>query len=394
MHRGVIESIDGGTVEYDATDEAEIDAMNADTFGDMDDGDEGPIGFFTDDRIIQFEKQKKAEQPPSAPVVHVSPPRVLLPPPPPPPPPPRNPIEELLRLGVSSRGPPSPVIPHPPPPGLAPARLDISTSLFESSTSRVSQRPSPPMSSIHTFPVRVYPTPFTKLQKQQALEGSLDLSKWGRQMYTVGPEFRSGLMTPWDKETVTKVQLNQMVALSGNNVQNFRGQFTFRQSEIIPESSSHLHTLGKKHYASVYHPRRLVDTGGVSESPSPLGSHHPAVRAIVEACFDAILDVADIDEYIATLHPLAEDKIAQALEERTCVLEQITEMLVASMGTNPKSQQAKQRAINLMVELLQPETSATEADARRSLIFRRAPQEIQARYVDMLERIVSSADRH
>jgi len=211
-------------------------------------------------------------------------------------------------------------------------------------------------------------------------------------------------MTARDKEFVTKIQLNQMVALSGSGVQNYKGKFTFARSTVsgslrggsekdLEQQSTGSVTdtlLGKRLYASVYHPRRLVDLSGM------VSSHVAAdqsARAAVEKCFDSLIDLADVDQYISTLHPLAEDKINEAIAERTELLEEVTGIIVAEINridirTLPKAGIAKKRAIDFIVELLQPQAVATEAEARRTLIFRRVPESIQALYIDMLERIV------
>jgi hypothetical protein len=218
-------------------------------------------------------------------------------------------------------------------------------------------------------------------------------------------------MTARDKEFVTKIQLNQMVALSGSGVQNYRGKFTFSRSmgAEIPSSPSAVVTeddqssaLGKRLYSSVYHPRKLVDLSGVVArtqlSRSATNAADQAARNAVEKCFDLLIDLTDIDQYISTLHPLAEDKINEAIAERTEHLEEVTGIIVSDINrvdirTLAKAGIAKKRAIDFIVEILQPQSVATEAEARRTLIFRRVPESVQALYIDMLERIVGDIDQ-
>jgi hypothetical protein len=205
-------------------------------------------------------------------------------------------------------------------------------------------------------------------------------------------------MTAKDKEFVTKIQLNQMVALSGSSAQNYRGKFTFARSSAVATgaqgSSEDDQSLGKRLYSSVYHPRKLVDISNSGKAAlNGQESYDRNIRNSVENCFDLLIDVADIDQYISTLHPLAEDKINEAIAERTQLLENVTDIIVADINrvdirTLAKAGIAKKRAIDLIVEILQPQSVATEAEARRTLIFRRVPESIQALYIDMLERIV------
>jgi hypothetical protein len=251
--------------------------------------------------------------------------------------------------------------------------------------------------SIHVVPVRVFPTPFTVRQRAQALNGQLDVNKWGKQEEFVRER---QLMTPRDKEFVTKIQLNQMVALSGSGVQNHRGQFTFSRSSVsnnaeVETTSST--AFGKRLYASVYHPRKLVTLDVSDKGGTKAGTDETKAtalsREVSEQCFDMLLDVADIDEYISTLHPLAEDKINEAIIERTEMLEKVTNMILALPDSKTaKVNGARKRAIDYMVELLQPGTAPSgnlsEAQARRSLIFRRVPEAVQGFYIDLLEKIV------
>ena len=242
--------------------------------------------------------------------------------------------------------------------------------------------------SIHVVPVRVFPTPFTARQKEQALAGQLDVNKWGKQEEFVRDH---QLMTFRDREFVTKIQLNQMVALSGS--QNHRGQFTFARSSGAPAAVPHLDedkssSFGKRLYASVYHPRKLVSFEGMKSGSEESGKSDKS-RQIAEDVFDQLIDVSEIDEYISTLHPLAEDKINEAILERTEILEKVTNMLVGYPGSKQgKLGVAQKRVIDKLVELLQPAVTDNEAQARRSLIFRRVPEAVQGFYIDLLEKIV------
>ena len=244
-----------------------------------------------------------------------------------------------------------------------------------------------PQQSIHVIPVRVFPSPFTELQRQQAMHGDLNIHKWGRQPGAPS----NSLMSARDKEFVTKIQLNQMAALSAT--QNYRGKFIFARSQppevVDPDISS---SLGKRHYASVYHPRKLLETASrKTQSEEPGGGLLVELdeKISIENCFDLLLDLHDVDEYIATLHPLAEEKIAEAIAQRTEVLDKVTLLICAKIPTNKgKAGVCKKRAIDAIVELLQPTQTASEAEARRSLIFRRVPETVQALYVDMLEQLV------
>ena len=257
----------------------------------------------------------------------------------------------------------------------APSVLSVST--------RFAVEPEVGEMSIHVEPVRVFPTPFTLLQAQQALTGQLDVNKWGRQ-----PEFvRRDLMTRRDKEFVTKIQLNQMVAVS--NVQNFRGQFTFGRSRPVEPVADET-GFGKRLYSSVYHPRKLVSFDASASAQRVVSaSEEKQIREAAERVFDLLLDVSEVDEYIATLHPLAEDKINEAIIERTQILETVTKIIESTgkLAKVAKWVSAKKRTIDLIVELLQPRGSS-EAEARRSLIFRRVPEAVQGFYIDLLERIV------
>ena len=382
-YENVIESIDGGIVRYNKDEEDEIDAMNADTFGG--DFDTGDAGFFDTaaapmvmmptlvdkpaigerqiplDMLFPKHQQKHKE------VMRQD---FVVPPAPP---------------GLSLRMAPPP----PPPPPAPPAMLSVSTRFHEEGIMHYSSMV-PPQQSIHVIPVRVFPTPFTVLQREQALAGGLDNSKWGHQRHKVD---RSGLMSARDKEFVTKIQLNQMVALSGSLVQNYKGKFTFSRSQPAQPMTEigEQPEFGKKLYSSVYHPRKLLDYmgSGSSGSGSGHGSRDTAARASTEKCFDLLLDVVDVDEYISTLHPLAEDKIHEAIVERTELLLAVTKVIVGDMKNGgAKAVKAKKRAIDSIVELLQPRGNASDAEARKSLIFRRVPEQIQAVYIDMLEQIV------
>jgi len=247
--------------------------------------------------------------------------------------------------------------------------------------------PQPPTMSIHVFPVRVFPTPFTARQRAQALSGQLDVHKWGKQEEFIREQ---SLMTARDKEFVTKIQLNQMVALSGSTSQNYRGQFTFGRStsSAVPAGTAEESSaLGKRLYASVHHPRKQV-TVEPQAAAKPSQISEKRAREVAEECLDLLIDVADVDEYISTLHPLAEDKINEAIIERTEFLEKITNLLISVPGGG-KLGKARKRTIDMIVELVQPPATVTsEAQARRSLIFRRVPESVQGFYIDLLEKIV------
>ena len=342
--REFIESVDGGRVEFDSAEEDEADAFNAETFGLDDNIEPSGVGFF--DIPIQR---------PSPPIISFEEDPLFLAPPP----------------GLSP--------PPPPPPAAPETRL----------------RGSAPVMSIHAVPVRVLPTPFTVLQCEQALTNRLDVHKWSKQQ-----EFPRSfdLMTRKDKEYVTKIQLNQMVALSGSSVQNIRGKFTLGNQQTSSQDEGDASNLGKRLYASVYHPRKLLSLDPTLSSDSNSSISEPdrfSARAIAEKCFDLLLDVDDVDEYIATLHPLAEDKINEAIIERTELIEKLTSIIKnVSRGefeAVPKLKDVKDRAINAIAELVQPHaTAASEAEARRSLIFRRVPEAVQGFYIDMLEAIVGN----
>jgi len=98
--------------------------------------------------------------------------------------------------------------------------------------------------------------------------------------------------------------------------------------------------------------------------------------------------VADIDEYVGTLHPLAEEKIAEAISERTELLNEVTD-LVLGLGAGRKAGMCRKKTIDAIVEILQPSETQSEAHTRRSLIFRRVPESVQGLYIDMLERLVA-----
>jgi hypothetical protein len=440
-----IESVDGGFIQFDAEEEDAADALNADTFGD--DALEGyePAGssgffdipppapspsrektqpvsreprekprpsggksipldaLFAKPRAPSVEVPKEVQDllrvgppglapPPGLPERPQPPPGIfregLMPshPPPPPPPPPTLPP---MAMG----GPPPPPPPPPPMRPHAPETLSV----LLTSLQRPQAVPQTPHMSIHVVPVRVFPTPFTVRQRAQALNGQLDVNKWGKQEEFVRER---QMMTPRDKEFVTKIQLNQMVALSGSGVQNHRGQFTFSRSSVsnnaeVETTSST--AFGKRLYASVYHPRKLVTLDVSDKGGTKAGTDETKAtalsREVSEQCFDMLLDVADIDEYISTLHPLAEDKINEAIIERTEMLEKVTNMILALPDSKTaKVNGARKRAIDYMVELLQPGTAPSgnlsEAQARRSLIFRRVPEAVQGFYIDLLEKIV------
>jgi hypothetical protein len=417
-----IEGVDGGLVEYNEEEEDQADALNAETFGDDailgDNASTSEMGFFDMPAVPKQPQGKpislselfgrKKTQPQSSPPIGPPPglggEGVRLPPPPPPPPP-------TMRVSLNSEIPPptmkislsremAPPLSMPPPPPPPPLKLDINNMVAPSSRSItldslvIPPPPPPPVEShlpqmsIHVVPVRVFPTPFTIRQRDQALNGQLDINKWGKQ-----EEFlRShSLMTQRDKEFVTKIQLNQMVALSGSSSQNFRGQFTFGRSSsgaaVGTQEEGSL--LGKKLYASVYHPRKLVSVGNGVHSNSAVSDRK--AKEVAEDCFDILLDVVDVDEYISTLHPLAEQKINEAIIERTELIEKVTNLLLSVTGTSsiPKLNAARKRTIDLLVELVQPPTdSVSEAQARRSLIFRRVPESVQGFYIDLLEKIV------
>jgi hypothetical protein len=401
--RDLIESIDGGVVQYNEADDYEADAMNADTFGDDALEDFDPSGMLMGKR--------EEESPLMAPLVppglgfgeplidNRGPMRS-----------PKNPLDSLIKnLSISgSQSFPSQPTPPPPPPAqlLAPQMLNVSTRF-------VAPPPPPPppptlppsvtafdddgmpRMSIHAYPVRVFPTPFTAAQRAQAIKGGLDPFKWGPQ--GGDPHRNRGIMTHRDKEYVTKIQLNQMVALSGQSAQNYKGQFTFGRSSSslhkpsLDSQPTEEDSLGKRLYSSVYHPRKLVDVSLTSNAPI---SSNKSVASLVERAFDLSLDVYDIDEYISTLHPLAEQKIAEAVTDRTHVLNDLVSVLqqiaVMGYGNNKKAVEIKKRAIDFIVEFLQPQQSASDAEARRSLIFRRVPESVQAVYIDMLERLVGN----
>ena len=351
--RETIESVDGGRVHFDAEEEDEADACNADTFGD--DALEVSGGGF-------FENPSLKEEKPMAP-----PPGLV-----------RSP--QIMKRELPVR-PAAPIwkesVPPPPPP--PPPTMNVAT------------RFGVPSMSIHVVPVRVFPTPFTSLQHSQALSGRLDVHKWGKQAEFV----RSDLMTRRDKEFVTKIQLNQMVALNGSSVQNFRGQFTFgsKKSSSPSEEDGGSSNLGKRLYSSVYHPRKLLNVNEASSNPISEFSEENACRHSAEKCFDLLLDLNDVDEYIGTLHPLAEEKINEAIIERTEIIEKMVQILknVVNYATSKKLNTAKERTINAIVQLVQPEaTVSSEAEARRSLIFRRVPETVQGFYIDMLEELVAS----
>ena len=453
IRRDVIESIDGGVVHYNAEEDDEADAFNADTFGDDVLEEYQPSaaqsGFFDIPEPAPKATPKKAQRP--------SPPKIL----------PKSPLEMLFQhtgidldgssapdappgLMIDYRGtvrgvprkvpggpavaspidslfqqlgvqkpvtaiPPPPPLPSPPSVTAAPELLNITTRFGGIPLSAPPPPPPPPpppvamdfgddgtpRMSIHAVPVRVLPTPFTALQGEQALNGRLDQRKWGRQGMSIS---YAGLMTQRDKEFVTKIQLNQMVALCGNSVQNYRGQFTFGRTsgsvsnvDRSEESwTSDPDALGKRMYSSVYHPRKLVDlvAAAAASSAAPAKNKQKTIAAIVEKCFDLILDVVDVDECISTLHPLAEQKIAQAVTERTAVMQRVIEVLKEldreGPGNNTKAVLVKKRAIDCIVEFLQPQQTASDAEARRALIFRRVPESVQALYIDMLEQIVGS----
>lgn len=400
-----IESIDGGFVAYDAAEEDEADTMNADTFGeDAVEEFKGSSGFFDIPSqepvvgksipldLLFARKSQFLEGPPPG----------LEPPPPPgppmarpppgnhfeklmaPPPPQGNHFEKLMGLSMT--------LPPPPPPPPAPMRPPSPMAGLMPHPPMGGSMPHPPpplppLPSIHVVPVRVFPTPFTARQRAQALTGQLDVHKWGRQEEFIREH---SLMTAKDKEFVTKIQLNQMVALSASSSQNYRGQFTFGRSssgiaapQLNSEESS---SLGKRLYASVHHPRKLVTV------EPPMVSSKTSARAVAEECMDLLLEVCDVDEYIATLHPLAEDKINGAIIERTELIEKITNLLLSVPGQafeNSKLGTARKRTIDLIVQLVQPPATVTsDAQARRSLIFRRVPESVQGFYIDLLEKIV------
>ena len=319
--------------------------------------------------------------------VAVPPPRVAAPPPPPPPPPredgasPPPPARDygaspppLARdYGASPPPPPARAYPESPPPPRG----------FYEESQTVYEKPHNTYGcmSIHVNPVQIFPSPFTNLQRQQALAGSLDLHKWGKQQHSFVGE---GLMSAKDKEFVTKIQLNQMVALGGGGSQTYKGKFTFARSLGGPGPVEKVSEgLGKRQYASVFHPRKVVAgvCGGVSVG---------GVARAVEEIYDVLIDVADVDEYIATLHPMAEEKISEAISERTALLDKITNLIVNNLMTvhAGKAGQCKTLAIDAIVQLLQPSQTDSEAEARRTLIFRRVPENVQAVYIDMLERLV------
>ena len=414
-----IESVDGGFVAYNEEEEDEADALNAETFGDDADMDEhranSDMGFFDippppkpQGKPISLEelfgRKTQTMGPPPGLTLDQPSPRtlslssVLAPPPPPPPPPPQRPPPPQITLNNNGLPPPKRpqnniVLPPPPPP--PPPMLQEKLSLND-----IVPPPAPqvrdsmfagPQMSIHVVPVRVFPTPFTVRQREQALTGQLDVNKWGKQEEFIRSH---SLMTQRDKEFVTKIQLNQMVALSGSTSQNFRGQFTFGRSGsgAVASTSSNEEassSLGKKLYASVYHPRKLVSVGDRVHSNSTVSDRK--AKEVAENCLDILLDVADVDEYISTLHPLAEQKINEAIIERTELIEKVTNLLLTVTGTNKVSKlnAARKRTIDSIVELVQPSTDAvTEAQARRSLIFRRVPEAVQGFYIDLLEKIV------
>ena len=417
MSREFIESIDGGRVHFDEEEDNEADAFNSDTFG-----DDSVEGFFdappglTHPLNDHVRLRDPVISPPtisSRPTDHlIAPPsisarltdpvisrvsdrnlapwdRVHTSPAPPPPPPPRSLVQpEFVRI-------PAPfVIPQPVQPEFVriPAPFVIPEPVQPEGV-EISAQPKIPSMSIHAVPVRVFPTPFTNLQKQQALSKSLDIHKWGKQEEFV----RAELMTRRDKEFVTKIQLNQMVALSGSKVQDFRGQFTFGRTttRTADPNQDANNLLGKRLYSSVYHPRKLLSLNNQTCLSSPAAK---TPRDFAEKCFDLLLDVDDVDEYISGLHPLAEDKINEAIIERTELLEKVVNILrEASLDwCNAKLEAAKDRTIQAIVQLVQPRQASTssEAEARRSLIFRRVPEAVKGFYIDMLEAIVVDDNHH
>ena len=408
-----IEGVDGGLVEFNEEEEDQADAFNAETFGDDAVGDEIGGGFFDLEppprrepisletlfgkkgpmgpppgltsevqppttllqmlgRVVPAPQSAKTIlQRPQPPVVRFEP--IVAPPPPPPvqaPPPPPPPVQ--------TPGPHPPVQAPPPPPPADASAPPVG---------------GVPQMSIHVVPVRVFPTPFTNRQRQQAMSGQLDVNKWGKQEEFIRSH---SLMTHRDKEFVTKIQLNQIAALGGSSSQNFRGQFTFGRSGgslLVPTEGESSGTLGKTLYASVHHPRKLVsvDTSMVSRGKVGSSLTTREAKEVAEDCFDILLAVSEVDEYIATLHPLAEQKINEAIIERTELIEKVTNLLVSVVGAHkvPKLGAARKKTIDAIVELVQPRTDAvTEAQARRSLIFRRVPEGVQGFYIDLLEKIV------
>lgn len=385
MSREFIESIDGGRVHFDEEEDNEADAFNSDTFG-----DDSVEGFFDAPPGLTHPLNDHVplrDPLTSPPTISARPTDHLIAPP--------SISARLTDPGISRNLEPWDRVhtsPPPPPPRslVQPEFVRIPAPFaipVEPEGVEISAKPKIPSMSIHAVPVRVFPTPFTNLQKQQAISKTLDINKWGKQEEFVRPE----LMTRRDKEFVTKIQLNQMVALSGSKVQDFRGQFTFGRTTTRAADPNDANNLfGKRLYSSVYHPRKLLSLDNETCSSSTAAK---TPRDFAEKCFDLLLDVDDVDEYISGLHPLAEDKINEAIIERTELLEKVVNILREAAlvwCSNAKLETAKDRTIQAIVQLVQPRQASTssEAEARRSLIFRRVPEAVKGFYIDMLEAIV------